>query len=392
MPSLAILVLHASNFQVGLLNTTTQAATPIVALGAGVVLDRIRRQTVLMTANLIMLIAFASIPLVAVLSRLSLAQVFGVSILVGACAVVFDVGYQSYLPSLVSSQDLAEGNIVLEVSNSAARFAGPGLAGLLIQLIGAPGALAANAVSFLASVIGLLRVRNKEPRPTHVPGRITWRQIGAGLGTVLRHPLLRPLTLAAATRNVGNNMARTVLLLFAYRALHLSPGALGLVLSIGAGTSIFGALGARRLVSHIGLGPTLTVSICMEGFCWMLAPLALVGSPALILAVVVGLTGPWLPIWNAQVTTLRQVITPSKQQGRVHAAARSVNWGASPLGALAGGAVASLLVTIFGTLNGLAMTMTVSGAVAATAVFWIMPSAVRHLRDMPAQAVKPSLS
>ncbi|MBV9763701.1 MAG: MFS transporter, partial [Acidobacteriaceae bacterium] len=282
---------------------------------------------------------------------------------------------------------------LMEISNSAARLAGPGVSGLIIQLLGPPGAIAANSASFLASVAGLLRVKYIESRRARPAGwhRRAWHEIGEGLKIVFQHPLLRPLTLAAAMRNIGNNMARTVLLLFAYRALHLSPGVLGLLLSMGAAASIVGALGVQPLVRLLGLGATLTMSIGMEGLAWMLAPLALVATqPALALGAVVALTGPWLPIWNAQVTTLRQIVTPSKKQGRVHAAARSVNWGVSPVGALAGGAVASLLSNIFDTRSGLAMAMAVSGAVGATAACWTMSSAVRHLHSMPIQAIRSS--
>ena len=61
-----------------------------------------------------------------------------VATVVGVATVFFDVAYQSYLPSLVPSSRISEGNAKLQVSHSVAQVAGPGLGGLLVRALGAP--------------------------------------------------------------------------------------------------------------------------------------------------------------------------------------------------------------------------------------------------------------
>ena len=87
----------------------------------------------------------------AALGRLTLAQLAVVALAVGVARVLFDVAYPSYLPALVERERLVQGNAWLESSRSATQLTGPGLGGWLVQLAGAPAAVAADAVSFLAS-------------------------------------------------------------------------------------------------------------------------------------------------------------------------------------------------------------------------------------------------
>jgi len=387
LPTLAIVGLGASNFQVGLLNTLGLIAIPFAAPAVGAVLDKVRRRPVLITADIVMLAAFGSVPVAAATGTLSLPQLYAVALVTGIGATVFQVSYLSYLPWVITDRDLADGNLALEISSSTARFAGPGIAGLLIQLAGAPAAIAANSLSFVASIIGLTRVRRKEPPP--MGSRWRWQDLSRGFKLVFGHRLLRPLTLAAATRNTGVGMARTVLLLYAYRALRLSPGTVGLVLTLAATMSVGGAVATRTLVRRLRLGRALSLVIAMEGVAWLLSPIALIGMPALALGVVAALAAAWLPVWNAQVITLRQVVTPPEQQGRVHSAARSVNGAAQPLGALLGGLVAAGCTDVLGVREGLAAAMSISGVIAAAAALWVLPSAVYALKEMPRAEPQP---
>jgi MFS family permease len=390
LPTLAIIVLRASSIQVGLLNTLALIATPLAGPAAGIILDnKVRRRPVMITADLVMFAAFGSIPVAAAAGTLHLPQLYAVAVVTGIAAVVFEVGYLSYLPGLITDADLSDGNLAFEISSSAARFAGPAIAGPLIQILGAPAAMAANSLSFVASIIGLGRVGYQEPPPA--ARRLRRQDLWEGFSLVFRHGLLRPLTLAAATRNTGATMARTVLLLYAYRALNLSPGTVGLILAAAAVMSLVGAVATRVIVRRLRLGRALSLVIGMEGVAWLLSPVALLGRPALALAVIAALAAPWLPIWNAQVTTLRQVVTAPDKQGRVHSAARSVNGSVSPLGALLGGLVAAACTDILGIRAGLAAAMSISGAIAATAALWVLLSEVRTLAAMP-QAVRQPTS
>src|SRR5207247_6847596 len=118
---------------------------------AGAWVDRIARRPVLIVADAGRALALGSIPLAAALGHTTIWQLYAVGFAVGTLTVFFDVAYQSYLPSLVGSEHVVEGNSKLEVSRSGAQIAGPGLAGLLVGAITAPYAVAVDAVSFVWS-------------------------------------------------------------------------------------------------------------------------------------------------------------------------------------------------------------------------------------------------
>src|ERR1700674_4126968 len=141
LPTVAILLLHATPFQVGLLAAFEFLAFPVLGLFAGVWVDRLRRRRIMIACDLGRMLALASVPVAFAFSVLTIPQLYVVGLITGVGTVFFDVAYQSYLPSLISRTDLVEGNTKLQVTGSVAQMAGPALAGLLIQLVGPAPAL-----------------------------------------------------------------------------------------------------------------------------------------------------------------------------------------------------------------------------------------------------------
>jgi hypothetical protein len=118
-----------------------------------------------------MLLIIGSVPLAAALGKLTMAQLYAVALAAGVGTVFFDVAYQSYLPLLIRSDQLPDGNGKLQTTAQAAQVAGPGLGGALVGLLGAAGAMTVDAASYLVSVITLLFIRTAEPSPaTRPPG------------------------------------------------------------------------------------------------------------------------------------------------------------------------------------------------------------------------------
>jgi hypothetical protein len=155
----------------------------------------------------------ATIPLAALLGALHMGQLYVIGFLVGVLTVFFDVAYLSYLPSLVGRADLVEGNSKLELSQSITAIAGPGLAGLLVQILTAPIAIALDAFSFLVSAFFLARITTAEaPLERHEQKHIL-REIAEGMGVVLGNPSLRAIAACTATFNLFGNMGQTVFIL-----------------------------------------------------------------------------------------------------------------------------------------------------------------------------------
>jgi len=147
LPLTAILLFHATAFQVGALSAVEFLPFMLFGLPVGVLVDRMRRRPILIAADAARFVAIGSIPLAHALGMLHLGQLYVVAFIFGTGTVFFDVAYLAYLPALVPRDRLVEGNAKLEVSRSGAQLAGPGIAGVLVQALSAPGAMLADAVS-----------------------------------------------------------------------------------------------------------------------------------------------------------------------------------------------------------------------------------------------------
>ncbi|TMD90303.1 MAG: MFS transporter [Chloroflexi bacterium] len=372
LPTVAILLLGATPFQVGLLTACEFLAFPTLGLVAGVYADRLRRRPIMIACDAARMVALASVPIAFAFNALAMPQMYVVALVTGVGTVFFDVAYQSYLPALISRADLVEGNSKLQFSGSLAQMAGPALAGFLIQFVGAARAVAVDAASFLVSVLSLWWIRRPEPAPKPVSesGRSGFRsEMWEGIRFVFGNPTIWKIAGSTSTSNLGSNLFFAVYLIFAYRVLHLSPGVIGLVFGAGAVGGLLGALSASAIARRIGLGPTLLVTIIAFGLGALLVPLAQFGFavPLLLASSMIGSFAN--PVYNINQVSLRQAITPDRVQGRMNATVRTVIWGTIPIGAFIGG--------VIGNTFGLVPAMYIGAAVSLLAGVWILLGPVR---------------
>ncbi len=390
LPLVAILVLNATPDQMGILGAVEFAPFLLIGLFAGVWIDRRRRRPILIGADIARTLLLATIPIAAMLNALSMMQLYIVGFLVGIFTVFFDVSYQSYLPALVKREKLVEGNSKLEISRSVATIAGPGLAGQLVQLVTAPIAIAIDAVSFLVSAIFLSLIRVPEPDPVpHGERRSFWMEIREGLNVVLGNPLLRSIAGCTATANLFGSIMGAVLLLYLTRVLHIEPGLLGLIFSIGSIGALVGALYAGRAAQRFGVGPTIVGSALLGGLGSLFIPFA--AGPLPVIAVLLigaqflmGLSGT---IYNINQVSLRQTITPDRLQGRMNATMRFMVWGTMPIGSLIGGGMGTALSNSMGDGPGLQATLLIGAVGGVLAFLWVFMSPVRALWAHPEPAV-----
>jgi MFS family permease len=346
LPLTAILVLDASATQLGLLGAAGGLPALLFSLFVGVWVDRRPRRPILVAADLGRALLVGSIPLAAWLDRLRMEQLYAVAFGVGALSLCFDIAATSFLPAVTGRRDLVEGNGKLQLSESATRVAGPGLAGLLVQVAAAPVAVALDALSFLASALLLGRIRTPEPARDPQPGgRNLWREIGAGLGLLFRDPLLRSMTVSSALGSFAMSVQGTVLVLYATAELGLTPALLGLVLSSRGAAALLGAALSGPIGRRLGAGPAVVWGTFVVGLGALALPAAsgplAVAVPSLIVAQV--LLGAGAPVYSVNQVSLRQALVPDRLLGRVNASRRFVVFGAAPPGALLGGFLGSTL-------------------------------------------------
>lgn len=343
LPTLAVLVLHASTFQLGLLSALQRLAFPILGLLIGVLVDRYSRRTIMIAADFVRFGVLGSIPILAALHSLDMSVLFGAALLSGIAAVFFDLSYVSYLPVVVTTDRLSEGNAKLEFSNSGASISGNALAGGLIQWIGAAATILIDAISYLVSAVSLITITAKEP--PHVPPRFSIQQVTQdirhGLRVVFSSSDLRSIMLATGVYNIGSGMITAVSLIYAYRTLSLQPALLGLVYGL-ANLGFVGALLAARVRRWLGLKTTLMITLLASGVASGGLLLAQLGAPYLFLYLSSLITAVSIPIYGVNAVSYRQGFVDPRLQGRVTGVMRVFAWGTFPLGSLLGGFTGTL--------------------------------------------------
>jgi MFS family permease len=385
IPLVAIITLEVTPFQVALLNVVEFAPFILVSLPAGVWVDRLPRRPILIIGDLGRAALLASIPIAYGLDVLTIYQLYAVGFAVGVLTVFFDVAYQSYLPSLVSRDQLVEGNSKLEISRSGAQLAGPAMAGALVQALTAPVAVFVDAVSFVGSGLFVLGIRRREDVPEREHGRSPFSgmraELSEGLRYVVGHRYLRWIAASTATFNFFGNVMFAIFLVYAVRELDLSPGVIGLIFALGNVGYLIGALSSNRLAVWLGVGWTIVLGAA-TGIASLLIPLAPQDSPIPFLVAALLITSFGVVVYNVTQVSLRQAITPERMQGRMNSIMRFIVWGVIPLGTLVGGAIATTV--------DLRAAIWVGAAGISLAFLPVILSPVRSLRRMPDPVDQPS--
>jgi MFS family permease len=374
IPLLAVTGLGASALQVGLLGAASTIAFAVIGLPAGAWLDGVRKRPVLVVADVVRALLFASIPVAAWLGVLGMGQLLLVALLAGIARVFFDVGYQSYVPAVVGRDRVLAGNSAMEFLRSSGQLAGPGLGGILVTLVGAANVVLTQAVTFAVSAVTLLAIRAREDvaAEEHAPQHLG-RRIAEGVRFVVRTPALRATAIASAASNLSFAIASAVTIVFLARDLHQPAWVIGLVVAGGAGATMIGAAVTPAAARRAGSVRIIWLSLALTAPLALLVVLAAPGW-GLLLALAGMAAGELGQIVYAITNvSLRQRICPDRILSRVNATMRVAIMGLFPLGALVGG--------ILGDAIGARWTLLVAGAVGlvAPAVLWM---ALRGHRDV----------
>jgi MFS family permease len=379
LPLAAVLTIRATPAQLGLLAALTLGPGLVVGLTAGGLVDRSRRRSILIGADLVRALVLASVPLAAFLHWLTMSQLYVAAFVVGAASVLFDIADHAYLPGLIDRALLVEANAKLGVTESVAEMGGPALACILVQTLTAPVAIAVNAATYLVSAIFLAGIRRPEPNP---PPAKTSSSLGAdlavGFAAVMQQPLVRPLFITSLVQALFGAFFQTLYVVFAIRTLGFSPALLGLTIAMGGVGALGGALVFPALSRRMGFGPAIIVSAVVSAASAFLIPLA--GGPkALALAMMIAaqLLGDSFGVaMLIGIKSLQQSVFPAHLLGRVGAFMRAAGGATAIAGAIAGGLLAGPF--------GIRATLLVGAAGILVALAWTIASPLRRLRVLPA--------
>lgn len=349
LPIIAVQSLNESETVVALLSSVYLAPGVVLALFAGGVVDRSRKRRILIASDIFRAAVVASVTVAWLFGVLAMWHLIVVGALVGAASALFSIADNAYLPTLVHKHQLAEGNAKLESTEAVAEVTGPASAGVLIGALGAPLAVALDAASYLWSAAMLGRVRAVEPPPPPAPSAesSTWqssRDLRDGMRAIFGHPHVRAVVLALMVWSIAGGFFTALYTLFCLRTLGLSELTFGIIIAVGGIGSFGGAIISRRLVSAIGLGPTMILSAVISLAGCLLIPLAS-GSPMRVLLFLGAhqlISDCFSVAFVIQAVTLRQTVLPKHLLGRANAAVHVCTAGLVPVTALLAGLLAEL--------------------------------------------------
>jgi len=342
IPLVAVLVLHATAAQMGYLTALVWLPSLLFGLHAGAWVDRRgKRRLTMIAADLGRFALLASLPACYELHLLTLAQLLAVAFGEGVLAVLFNVSNSALFVAVVPQDQYLQGNSLIYASRALSFVGGPSLGGLLVQLLSAPVAVIADALSFLGSAFYLSRISPVEP-PADRSGK---GSVTAGARFIAGSPIVRASLIAVATINFFNLMFSALYLLYAVRLLHIGAGQIGVVLGAAAIGSVIGAAVTRRLADRIGVGWAYAAGCALFTAPLLLVPLA--GGPRLLVLATLFtaefISGFGVMVLDISIGSIFAAVIPNELRSRVSGAFQAVNYGTRPLGALLGGLLATLI-------------------------------------------------
>jgi MFS family permease len=344
IPLLAALSLHANAQQMGFLRAAEFAPFLFLTLPAGVWADLGIRRLLMISSNLIRGVVIIFVPLAIALGWARLEVLYAVMLMMGSFKVIFEMSYQTYVPVIVSRPTLVNANSKIMMSYALGQSAGPGLAGLMVEMLGAPMAVLADALGFFLCAGCLFKIDHREVRVVNHRQNV-FRQITEGFRYVIRERNIRALLWLVTANNFFMNAIMALIVLYGTREIGFRPGIFGFAVSVGGLGAVIGSMCAQGLGVRFGPGP-FVIYACgltsLASFCFPLVSRAdnvgmfgLMGTYFALSAAGAGVT---VYAW-----TIRQSLTPNELLGKMNGAFRFCVTGIMPFGALFGGWLGGLI-------------------------------------------------
>jgi MFS family permease len=377
LPLTAVLALHATAGQMGALTTAALIPNLLFSLHAGAWVDRRgRRRNVMLWTDVGRGLLIGSVPIAYAFGHLGWTQLYIVAFLSGSLSVLFFVAYGAMIQMIVPREQYVEANSLVHGSRAFSFLAGYSVGGALVQLLRGPYALGVDAASFFWSALFLGRMRIDEPPgvpPEH--GGLT-----AGARWIWNNAIIRAELLGVATLNFFNFMFFALFVLYATRALHVGPATLGIVIGAASIGTVGGSFVTARISRRIGVGPAFILGCLLFPAPLVLVPAA--GGPHwFVLGCLFAaefLSGIGLMLLDIMAGTISAGLVPTAVRSRVSGAFMVVNYGVRPLGTSVAG--------VLGTTIGLRPTLWIATVGALAGLLWIVPSPIRSLHELPAEA------
>lgn len=340
MPLTSVVLLHASPSQMGIITALGVLPFVLFSLPGGVLLDRHGKFKVYVGGEMALALLVLAIPVAWWLDCLSIPLMYVFSFCIGTIFTIAGSAAQVVLTLLVGRENLVKANAQNALASSIAEVSGPGLAGLLIRLLGPPMAMLFDVFMLIGSLLLLRGIQVKEDIP-ETQMRNFKKELLDGLRHVFHHPTLREIAACAASWQFFAQMAMTVEILFAVRELGLSEETTAYsFVALGMGSVVCAGVGTK-ISRLLGMGASMLFGIALMSVSWllMLALRGYVPDLMLFVGMLFGFSfGATLMYIN--MMAMRQSATPDDMLGRVNSSMRWLALIPAAPGALIGGWVA----------------------------------------------------
>jgi MFS family permease len=383
LPVLAVTMLAASEWQVGMMNAAGLSMFLLIGLPAGAWVDRWRKRRVMILADIVRMLAVLSVPIVYFTADLQMWYLILVAAIMSVANVFFDVAYQSVLPLMLPKDQMAKANSALETTMQTARIGGPAVVGFLLTIVKAPVLMFIDSFSFLVSLFAISRIKIDESAVPKKDRKPLKTEIVEGVRFVAKHPIISRITLSTSVYNFFSTGIHTLSPILVLRTMDVSPALYGVTFTIGAVAGLAGAVSAAKIGERLGQGNTVIAAMVLSGVAAFGFPIAaMIGNASALPIVFVSeaLIAFCGLVYNITQVSARQALCPEHLLGRMNASIRFFVWGVMPISALAAGAFASGF--------GMVPVMLVGAIGAMTASWFVFASPLRGMKNIVAEAAK----
>ncbi|MFQ6486079.1 MFS transporter [Brachybacterium epidermidis] len=341
LPVLALVWLGASAEELSWVRVATFLPYLALTLWIGVLVDRHPRRPLLIGAEAVSACVLLTTAGLALVGSLTIPMLIAAAAVLGSMAVLHMLADFSFVPLVVSREQLADANARITATQSAIGIGGSGVGGALVQWMSAPFAVALNGIGRFVAVALICRVRTPEPTPEPSTDS-TLRQASKGLAALARHRVVRSLAAEATAWNLGNEVLMLALTVAVVQGHPSGPLALGVILMAGGIGAFLGASLSAQLTATFGYGRSLIAAMALGNTAPLLGVLLASDTSTrslVVLGVALLASGVGVGVANSQAVTVRQLTVPEPLRGRVNAAYRMLSWGALAIGALLAGSL-----------------------------------------------------
>ena len=370
IPWIATLVLDATPLEMGFIVVADLAAGAAGSLALGTLVDRMRKRAVMVVTDVARAAILAIIASLAATQQLTFWMLGAASAATGLLTTMFELARSAWMAREIEAERLPASNAQISAGGSISETLAFAIGGWIYQWLGAALALVVDAVSYVISALCLRKVDESVPvrEPAASAGAASlMKETRAGIATIRAVPVLRTLALIEALVALATSLAGTSYMIYVARDLAFETGILGMIFAAGGVGSVLGAAFAPRIGRRFGSGTAMFYALCLLAIgaaCIPLAPdAAVLGAVLLIAHQVIGDGGH--TIYDVHDRTIRQTAVEPQLLARADGAIRTVGQVAALLGAIGGGALA----TIVGARFALALSALLLGAAAVVAYY-----------------------